>query len=168
MKLPATISTDRLVLRPFEIRDLDGYLAYYTGKRTGGVGGPKPAHVVAERFMAMAGQWVLRGYGRYAISVGSEAIGHAGILHAHPADPAEMTWSLWQAEHEGKGLATEAAHAVLAAWKGAALVARIAPDNQRSRRVAERIGMTLNPDATPPQYDPNMLTYCVHAQESAA
>lgn len=147
------------MLRPLEMRDLEGYVAYYTGPRTGGVGGPKSRHVVVERFMAMVGQWALRGYGRYALTTGGVGLGHVGVMHMNEAEPAELTWSLWDAEHEGRGYATEAAVAVRDAWHGPALVARIASDNTPSRRVAERIGMVLDPSAPPPAYDPSMLTY---------
>ncbi|WP_294621836.1 GNAT family N-acetyltransferase [uncultured Roseovarius sp.] len=159
MTLPATISTERLVLRPFEMRDLDGYVAYYTGDRTDGVGGPQSRQNAVNRFFAMAGQWALRGYGRYAISLRDTAIGHAGVLHCDPADPAELTWTLWTAAQEGKGYATEAAQAVLAKWHGPALIARIAPENAASIRVAERIGMHFDPEASPPGYAPSMHTY---------
>lgn len=159
MTHPTTISTPRLTLRPFDLADLEGYVAYYTGPRTGGVGGPKPRYQVVERFMAMAGQWALRGYGRYAMDLNGTGIGHVGVMHVDAADPAELTWSLWDATHEGMGYATEAADAVMAAWDGAPLVARIAPDNHSSRRVAERLGMVVDETAIPPSYDANMITY---------
>ena len=159
MTLPKTISTERLLLRPFEMRDLDGYLAYYTGDRTDGVGGPQSRQTVVNRFFAMAGQWALRGYGRYAISLRDTAIGHTGVLHCDPADPAELTWTLWTAAQEGQGYATEAAQAVLSEWDGPTLIAHIAPENAASIRVAERIGMRFDPHATPPSYAPSMHTY---------
>jgi len=118
------------------MRDLDGYVAYYTGDRTGGVGGPKPRYVVVERFMSMLGQWVLRGYGRYALTTG-----------------------VWDAAQTGQGYATEAARAVLLAWTGPALMAHVASDNAASIRMAERVGMVLDANAPPPSYNPDMLTY---------
>ncbi|RFP88592.1 N-acetyltransferase [Rhodobacteraceae bacterium 63075] len=159
MTLPPTISTERLTLRPFEMRDLDGYLAYYTGGRTDGVGGPLSRQNAVNRFFAMAGQWALRGYGRYAISLSDTAIGHTGVLHSDPADPAELTWTLWTDAQEGQGYATEAAQAVLSEWTGPALIARIAPDNAASIRVAERIGMRFDSEATPRGCAPSMHTY---------
>jgi len=159
MRLPDQITTARMVLRRPELADLDGYVAYYTGPRTGGVGGPKPRYIVVERFMAMVGQWELRGYGRYVMTDGGTAFGHVGVLHIDDADPPEMTWTLWDAAREGAGLATEAARAVQDTWQGPALVARVAPDNPRSIRVAERLGLRLAPDAAPPSYNAGMLTY---------
>jgi RimJ/RimL family protein N-acetyltransferase len=139
--------------------DLEGYVSYYTGDRTGGVGGPKPRYVVVERFMAMVGQWALRGYGRYAMTKGGNAFGHVGVMHIDNVDPAEMTWTIWDSAETGRGYATEAAQAVMKAWTGAPLIARIAPDNRASIRMAERLGLTLDPAATPPSYNPDMITY---------
>jgi RimJ/RimL family protein N-acetyltransferase len=159
MHLPATIATERLTLRQFEIGDLEGYVGYYTGPRTAGVGGPKPRYVVIERFMAMIGQWALRGFGRYAIAQDGAAFGHAGVMQIDEVDPPEMTWTLWDDTREGQGFATEASRAIVAAWQGPALLARIAPDNTRSQKMAERLGFALDPDAVPPSYAPEFLTY---------
>lgn len=139
-RLPQTLRTQRLTLRAFRHADMAGYVAYYTGPRTAGVGGAKPRAVVVERFMAMAGQWALRGFGRYAIDLDGQAIGHAGVLQADDADALEMTWTLWDARHEGHGYATEAARAILNAWTGPRLLARIDRDNAASLRMAERLG----------------------------
>jgi len=162
VNLPARLATDRLSLRPFRLEDLEGYVAYYTGSRTGGVGGPKPRHVVVERFFAMAGQWALRGYGRYGIAPRGEdgpAFGHVGVMHLDESDDIEMTWTLWDPAFEGRGYATEAARAVLDAWTGAPLVVRIAPDNARSIRVAERLGLVIDPGAVQPDWAQGFVTY---------
>lgn len=159
MTLPATITTERLTLRPFEMRDLEGYVAYYTGDRTGGVGGPKPRYLVVERFMAMIGQWALRSYGRYAIDLNGTAIGHTGVSHYDDANPIELTWTLWDAAHEGFGYATEAARAVLDTWSGPALTVHVMPSNLRSVKVADRLGYTHDATVPGPHYAPDMMTY---------
>ncbi len=142
MKLPLHISTTRLSLRPFEMRDLEGYVTYYIGPRSAGRHIVQDRDRVVERFFAMAGQWALRGYGRYAITQGGVGFGHVGVLHMNRVP--EITWSLWDAAYEGQGLASEAARAVLEAWvaaNGGPLVAEIDPANTRSLRVAERLGL---------------------------
>ncbi len=165
MTLPTTISTERLTLRPFEMRDLEGYVAYYTGDRTGGVGGPKPRHLAVKQFMAILGQWALRGYGRYAIDLNGTAIGHTGVMHYDETDPIELTWTLWDAVHEGFGYASEAAQAVLAAWKGAPLTVHVMPTNTRSVNVAERLGYTHDPSVAGPHYAPDMMTFRLEAAQ---
>ena len=159
MTLPETLTTARMTLRRPALCDLEAYVAYYTGTRTGGVGGPKPRAIVVERFMAMVGQWALRGYGRYVMTDATCAFGHVGVLHIDERDAPEITWTLWDAAREGQGLATEAARAVLAAWTGPSLVARVAPENAASLRVAERLGMVRDIAAPPPSYNADVLTF---------
>jgi RimJ/RimL family protein N-acetyltransferase len=154
------IRTERLVLRGFEARDLPGYVAYRTGPRSAGVGGPVDAMQATHRFEAMIGQWVVHGYGRLAICEGdAPGIGHVGLLcHGVGAVP-EMTWTLWSEAHEGRGYATEAARAVLAEpgpW--AEVPAFIQPENAGSRRVAERLGGRLD-DAPAPPWIEGAVTY---------
>lgn len=157
--LPEQITTARMILRRPALSDIEGYVAYYTGDRTGGVGGPKPRGIVVERFMAMVGQWALRGYGRYVLTDGSLAFGHAGVMHIDDHDAPEITWTLWNGAREGHGLATEAARAVLQAWQGPRLIARVAPDNHASRRVAERLGMAVDPTAPPASYALDVVSF---------
>lgn len=151
--MPDTLTTSRLTLRRPGLQDLEGYVAYYTGPRTAGVGGPKPRHVVVERFMGMAGQWALRGFGRYIMARGDDAgFGHVGVMQMDDADATELTWSIWDAGHEGRGLATEAAAAVMAAWTGPALTVRVHADNTASLRVAEKLGFAPDAAAIPAHY----------------
>lgn len=139
-----TLTTDRLTLRPFAAGDLAPYTAYYTGPRTGGVGGALPEYKVFERFCAMIGHWSLRGFGRFAICLDptEPGIGHVGPMQLTDAAP-EMTWTLWSQQHEGKGYATEAARAVLdhlfdLGW--ASILAHVEADNARSHALARRLG----------------------------
>lgn len=157
--MPETLTTARMTLRRPVLSDLDGYVAYYTGARAGGVGGPKPRYVVVERFMGMVGQWMLRGYGRHVMVDADGAFGHVGVMHIDDVDPPEITWTLWDPAREGRGFATEAARAVLAAWNGPALVARIMPENAGSISVAKRLGMVEDQNATPPSYNGEVLTF---------
>jgi len=163
--LPTTITTERLTLRPVEIRDLEGYVTYYTGERTSGVGGPKPRYLAVKQFMAILGQWGLRGYGRYAIDLNGTAIGHTGVMHYDEADPIELTWTLWDAAHEGFGYATEAARAVLTAWPGPSLAVHVMPDNSRSIKVAERLGFAHDARVTGPDYAPELMTFHMGAAQ---
>ncbi|MEL6549623.1 MAG: GNAT family N-acetyltransferase [Pseudomonadota bacterium] len=168
MTLPATITTERLTLRPFEMRDLDGYVGYYTSPdRSAGVGGPKPKYVVTERFLAMAGQWALRGYGRYAVADqdGGPAFGHVGIMHIEEEAEPEITWTLWDEAQTGKGYATEAAKPALDAWLATHdhVIAHIEQDNIASQRVAERLGMEHDPSLPAPAWTDNGLTYIARA-----
>ena len=159
MTLPSTISTERLTLRPFEVRDLEGYVAYYTSDRTGGVGGPKPRYLAVKQFMAIVGQWVLRGYGRYAIDLDGTAIGHVGVMHYDTTDPIELTWTLWDGAYEGNGYASEAARAVLDTWSGPDLSVHVMPDNTRSLGVAKRLGFVHDETVKGPHYAPEMMTF---------
>ena len=144
--LPETIDTARLHLRQPQLWNLEAYVAYYTGPRTGGVGGPKPRRQVVDSFLSMAGQWPLRGFGRYTITYDSNGIGHVGVMQADNTDPIELTWTLWDGQYEGQGIATEAAHAVLDAWQGPELIVTVHPENHASARFAEKLGFV--PDET--------------------
>ncbi len=109
--------------------------------------------------MAMAGQWNLRGYGRYAVDLDGRAIGHVGVMHMDEPDPIELTWTLWDAASEGLGYASEAARAVLESWSGAALVARIMPGNTRSVSVARRLGFAHDNSVAGPDFAAELMTY---------
>ena len=121
--------------------------------------GPKPRYVVADRFMGMVGQWALRGYGRYVMTQGDAVFGHVGVMHIDEIEAPEITWTLWDDAREGQGFATEAARAVLQAWAGPPLLARVKPDNAASLRVAERLGMVPAPDAPPASYGEDVLNF---------
>ncbi|MFM7443263.1 MAG: GNAT family N-acetyltransferase; N-acetyltransferase, partial [Tabrizicola sp.] len=65
----------------------------------------------------------------------------------------ELTWSLWSADAEGKGFATEAATA-LHAWVFGPLGltsarAEVHRDNAASNAIARRLGGRVDPDQKP-------------------
>lgn len=165
--LPDTLRTARLVLRRPSLADLEGYVAYYTGKRTAGVGGPKPRETVAERFMAMAGQWTLRGFGRYVITEGGAGFGHVGVMQIDTDDPPELTWTLWDGTREGRGIATEAARAVLEAWTGPPLIAQVFPGNHASLRVAAKLGLHRDDSVPTPAHAPGDVVTFVQRRTAA-
>jgi ribosomal-protein-alanine N-acetyltransferase len=115
---------------------------------------------VVDRFFAMAGQWALRGFGRYVMTDGGAGFGHVGVMQTDTDAPLELTWTLWDGAREGQGYATEAARAVMAAWRGALLIAQVAPDNAASLRVAEKLGFLRDDDiAVPSHYPEGVVTF---------
>ena len=101
-----------------------------------------------------------RGFGLWVVEINDDDLksnmpfaGFIGLstprFEAHFTPCIEIGWRL-AAEHWGRGYATEGAMAVLDyAFKILQLdevVAMTAVDNQRSRRVMEKIGMTWSPD----------------------
>jgi RimJ/RimL family protein N-acetyltransferase len=94
------------------------------------------------------------GFGLWAVEAPGVApfVGFVGLVTATFAAPftpcVEIGWRLG-AEHWGRGFATEAARAALSfgfeRLELSEIVAFTVPDNQRSRRVMERIGMVHDP-----------------------
>jgi RimJ/RimL family protein N-acetyltransferase len=147
------LTTPRIVLRSFEAADWEAYArmnADPTVRRWLG-GALLSRQETWSQMETFLGQWALRGYGMFALSVGGRFAGRVGILH--PADwiEPELAWSL-AAPFWGQGLATEAAGCVRQwafdrfGWHR--LVSYIVPDNLRSRRVAEKLGASPESTAT--------------------
>ncbi|WP_283176052.1 GNAT family N-acetyltransferase [Gemmobacter sp. 24YEA27] len=154
MSFPS-LTSDRLVLRAPEAGDAAAFVAFATSARARFVGGAKTAAQAFEKFAGMIGQWHLRGYGRFTITdrASGAALGHAGPLHFDPAAPVDLTWSLWSAEAEGRGVASEAAQLVQA-WMVAdprftRAVTSIHRDNHASMAIARRIGGTPTDQPSP-------------------
>jgi RimJ/RimL family protein N-acetyltransferase len=95
------------------------------------------------------------GFGLWAVELvgGAPFAGLVGLCHprfeTHFTPCVEIGWRL-AAEHWGRGYATEGARAAVAfgfeSLKLAEVVAMTVPDNLRSRRVMEKVGMTRRPD----------------------
>lgn len=145
-----TIETDRLRLRAFRADDHASFAAYCADPQTmrflGGVIGPEDAW---RRLSTLAGQWVLKGYGPFAIEekASGRFAGYAGPWFPFGWPEAEIMWGLARDFH-GRGYATEAAGAArdwaygTLGWTTA--ISLIDPNNQASRGVAERLGAAVD------------------------
>jgi RimJ/RimL family protein N-acetyltransferase len=93
---------------------------------------------------AMAGHWLLRGFGPYALveKRGGTLVGAAGLWYPGDFPETEIKWLLLR-EHWGKGLASEAVRAVqAAAAKHLAMrpISLIRRENEASRQLATAVG----------------------------
>lgn len=146
------LRTERLLLRPQMAADFEVYAAYYTSDRGQMTGGSNDRYAAWKSFGHFTGHWVLRGYSMFTlveIATG-RAIGQAGPWAPESWPEPEIGWMLWDASREGLGFAREAAEATRR-WAYAALgwntcVSYIKPGNDRSIRLAERMGAWLEPD----------------------
>jgi RimJ/RimL family protein N-acetyltransferase len=93
----------------------------------------------------LVGHWGLRGYGQWLLEerTTGELVGRAGLYFPEGWPGLEVGWTLARSRW-GEGLATEAGRAAVD-WAFTELgtdrvISLIAPDNHRSRRVAERLG----------------------------
>ena len=142
------LETERLTLRAPQASDFDSIVPFVTSERAQYIGGGADKDMGhAWRILAiLTGHWHLRGFGRYTITYNSDGIGHVGVMQADNTDPIELTWTLWDGQYEGQGIATEAAQAVLDVWQGPELIVTVHPENHASARVAEKLGFV--PDET--------------------
>jgi ribosomal-protein-alanine N-acetyltransferase len=111
------LHTDRLLLRPFREEDLDDLAALYGDAavmRFLGEGRPMDRAQTRERLERMIRHWQEHGFGIWALfdKESGGFVGRCGVACLHRPGEAELAYTLarrcW-----GKGLATEAAGAVL-------------------------------------------------------
>ncbi|WP_428486632.1 GNAT family N-acetyltransferase [Rhodopila sp.] len=144
MPIP-TLTTDRLILRGFRASDWNAFAEMNADPRVrrslgGRIMSREETWAQMETFL---GQWALRDYGVFALEADGCFAGRVGLLHPVDWPEAELAWTL-AARFWGRGLATEAAGCVRAwafgqfGWDR--LVSYIRPENDRSRRVAEKLG----------------------------
>jgi RimJ/RimL family protein N-acetyltransferase len=144
MTIP-TLATDRLSLRGFRAGDWDAYAALNAdlAVRDGLDGKLLTRDQSWSQMETFMGQWVLRGYGMFAVEAEFRLAGRVGILQLAGWPEPELAWTL-ATPFCGAGLATEAA-AAARNWAFSTLgwdrlVSYIRPANTRFRRVAERLG----------------------------
>lgn len=115
------------------------------------VGGVQPRPMAWRALALYAGHWELRGYGLWAVERDGELVGRIGLWRPEGWPGLEVGWLV--ARHSwGYGYATEGASAAMAwAWEhlhAERLISLIDPENARSLRVAERIGMRESGETT--------------------
>lgn len=143
--------SERLVLRDWQAGDREPFAALNAERevmRWVGDGRPLDRAGSDALLDLIAEQWRARGFGLWAVEERGVLVGFCGLTvpwflpQLLPA--VEIGWRLGRAAW-GRGLATEAASAVLGhAFEEqglAEVIATIAPENVRSVRVAEKLGM---------------------------
>jgi RimJ/RimL family protein N-acetyltransferase len=143
-----TLNTDRLILRLFQESDLDAYAEMCADPQVMQYlsGGKLMTRAEAWRNMALVlGHWHLRGFGLWAVEERSSGvmIGRIGCWQPEGWPALEIGWTLRSA-YWGQGFATEGGRAALnyalTTLGQTRVISLIAPENQPSMRVAERLG----------------------------
>jgi RimJ/RimL family protein N-acetyltransferase len=146
-----TLETERLLLRPFRNSDHPAYAAMCADPEVMQYLGTGVTQNPMEAWRAMAsmlGHWELLGYGMFAAEVKAtgELAGRVGFLNPPGWPGFELGWTLAR-QHWGKGYAIEGARACLDYAFGPLgrdrVISLIRPANERSIRVAERLGERL-------------------------
>lgn len=149
------IQSERLLLRPWEERDREPFARMNADPRVmeffPALLSAQESNAGIDRFQASIRE---RGFGFWAAELREERrfIGFIGLavpnMTTHFMPCVEIGWRL-DAEHWGRGLATEGAKAAVRYAFDVldldALVSFTVPTNVRSRRVMEKIGMTHDP-----------------------
>jgi RimJ/RimL family protein N-acetyltransferase len=145
------VRTERLLLRGWRNDDLDAFASICAdAETTRWVGAPEGMdREETWRHMAyLVGHWALRGSGLWAAedAEAGELVGRVGLLFPEGWPGLEVGWLIGR-PHWGKGYAPEAARASME-WArdhlGAShVISLIADDNERSARVAQKLGMAV-------------------------
>lgn len=145
MDIP-TLTTDRLLLRPFRHADFDAFAAMSAdpeGMKF--IGGPQEREVAHRSFCAMFGHWWYRGYGFWGVEERATGVlvGRAGLNHWEGYPGLEVGYG-FNPSSWGKGYATEAAarclryaHEVVGA-RG--VISLIDLGNVASEKVVKKLG----------------------------
>jgi RimJ/RimL family protein N-acetyltransferase len=147
--MTVVLETERLILRPPEQGDLDGW-ARFDGDAESMryLGGPLARSEAWRMMAAVAGMWSLLGFGQFSVIEKARGawVGRAGPWYPEGWPGREVGWMLLP-EVRGHGYATEAATAAMdfafetLGWDRVIHV--IDPRNTASHAVARRLGSAL-------------------------
>lgn len=139
------LETGRLVLRSFAPGDVESFAGFYASEASRFVGGPEDRVATWKRISAYAGCWMLRGYGKFVVEekASGRPVGIVGPTYPEGWPEPEIGYTILP-EFHGRGYGAEAAARSLIyvydelGWTTA--MSAIFPGNQRSFRLAERLG----------------------------
>jgi RimJ/RimL family protein N-acetyltransferase len=140
------IETERLLLRPLTTADLDEVVELHAMPEVERTMGAYERSGALARLERNEREWEERGHGLVAIleRASGRFLGRSGLKYWPQFDETEVGWVL-RADVWGHGYASEAGRACLdwgfQALEVPYLTAMIVPDNDRSIRVATRLGM---------------------------
>lgn len=149
------IETERLRLRPLIFSDWSKYFAFLASGRARYMGGPHSEETAWAFFCNDVAQWSLFGHGALMFEdrETGATLGQVALCKGPLFPELELGWFVYDGA-EGKGYALEAAIA-MRDWGFATLgiaecVSYIDPENNRSIRLAERLGARLDRNARAP------------------
>jgi RimJ/RimL family protein N-acetyltransferase len=140
------IETERLVLRPTQLADMDGWAELMADPEASRfIGGPVPRAAAWRGMMAMAGSWSLHGFGMFSMveKATGRWVGRTGPWQPDGWPGTEIGWGVLACE-QGRGYAREAAIASIdwafdtLGWSE--VIHCIDPANTPSQRLAARLG----------------------------
>jgi RimJ/RimL family protein N-acetyltransferase len=144
--------TDRLVLRPYEPSDLQAHIEIHNHPDMAPYVitlGPRATPIgIWRAFASILGHWQIRAYGEWMVveRASSQPIGRVGFYFPDGAPEIELGWAI-RRSHWGRGFATEATAKAVQLGLGALgfdhFISAIRTNNQRSIRVAEKVGLQL-------------------------
>ena len=161
------LDTERLRLRGFREHDLPALTAMNADAETVrhlGTGEPLDELGSWRQLTRVIGHWALKGYGFFAVEerATERFVGRVGLFYPATWPELELGWTIAR-PHWGKGYATEAALAARDWGFSALRLKRIAsfirPENERSIRVAEKIGE--KPDGSVTLFGKDALRYAL-------
>lgn len=155
-----TLDTERLILRPIEARDFEGWAEMMEDPESSQpIGGPVGRAGAWRSMAVMAGSWMLKGFGMFSVveKASSRWIGRVGPWQPEEWPGTEIGWAIIRSAW-GRGYATEAAAASIdwafdhLGWSE--VIHSIDPKNAASIAVAERLGSVHRGSGKlPPPYD---------------
>ncbi len=153
-----TLHSQNLTLRGPQAADFEPLCAFLLDhERAGGFGAEDDRPQAWRWFALNIGHWALHGYGYFTIvdRATNQPCGLTGVWNPEGWPEPELGWGIWDAAHEGKGYAEEAAMAARAyaygtlGWTTA--VSYIDAENAPSIALAKRLGCALDPEASLPE-----------------
>ena len=141
------LQTERLVLRPMGVADVDDFVALHNQPAVADFLGPATPELARERLELCQRNWREHHPDLIAVLERSSGrfVGRLGLRYWPQFDETEAGWAL-RREAWGRGYATEAARAVIdwgfRTFPLPYVTAMIRPDNSRSMGVARRLGLT--------------------------
>lgn len=156
------LDTKHLHLRAPQPEDFEAYTTFYRSERSSMNGGPMDRNAAWRAFAAELGHWQIRGYGLFSVveRTSNKLCGRVGLWNPEGWPEAEIGWVMYDG-FEGKGYAYEAALGARAyaydtlGW--APMISVIAPGNDRSIRLAERLGAIYERDWEAPSGKPALI-----------
>lgn len=155
--LAPELMTPRLRLRMPMLSDFEAWAEFFASARSVHEGGPKDRLAAWQHWASDVALWSLKGYGPFGVEdrVTGAYLGEVGIYHGEGYPAPELGWFVVP-EAEGRGVALEAARAVLdwvrETFDWPQITNITTPTNARSIALGLRLGGVIDP--TLPGIDP--------------